>query len=137
MTTLLPHRLVLAALTAAFFVGAVACSDETGDKVEDAAESAVDDATELAARAFAKEQGEEAFKNAGQELKGDLTCKANADTGLTKVTIRCTGTTKKGGKAVLKGTTSEFPGQSFTELKGNFTGTVDGKQVFQTDELGG
>ena len=51
--------------------------------------------------------------------------------------VNCTGTTKDGKAVKLSGTTSELPGASVTELEGSFTGTVDGQQVFTTQELGG
>jgi hypothetical protein len=102
-----------------------------------AADDAADDAAEVLARNIATQQGEEQFKNAGQELDGPLTCEATVQDGVDTLDIACTGTTKTGGKAELKGTTSEMPGTSVTSLKGDFTGTVDGAEVFKTDTLGG
>ena len=99
----------------------------------------LDDATELAVRNFAALQGAEQFNHAGYEIDEDgLTCTAEVGKGgLDQVIVRCTGTTKDGGEAVLTGTTSELPGASITELKGSFSATVDGDVVFETDQLGG
>ena len=113
-------------------VGLGACSDEDRDEV-------LDDATELAVRNFAALQGSEQFNNAGYEIDGDgLTCTAAiGEGGRTAVVVECAGTTTDGGEAVLSGITSELPGASITELEGEWTATVDGEEVFTTDELGG
>jgi hypothetical protein len=108
-----------------------------GTDLSTAASGAANNAVEALARNIATQQGEEQFKNAGQELDGALTCEATVQDGVEKVDIDCTGTTKTGGKAELKGTTSEMPGVSVTSLKGDFTGTVDGAKVFSTQSLGG
>ena len=105
--------------------------------VGDAASKATDAAAEAAVRNIATQQGEEQFKNASQELDGPLKCTAKVEDGVDKVDVNCTGTTKAGGAAILSGTTSEIPGASVVELKGSFVGTVDGKQVFTTENLGG
>ena len=42
-----------------------------------------------------------------------------------------------GEAAALTGTTAEIPGASVVELEGEFTGTVNGTQVFTTQRLGG
>ena len=139
-----------------FAVGAVAlsalalgaCSDDTKDDaksaasnavedVKDAAGGAVNDAAEMAVRNIAKEQGEEQFKNSGNELEGDLTCEAKVTTDAKHVDVNCTGKTKDGKDAVLTGQTSELPGASVTELEGDFKGTVGGAEVFATKALGG
>ena len=57
--------------------------------------------------------------------------------GVKKVAITCAGRTKSGGVAALTGTTDEIPGASVVSLTGQFAGTVDGKQVFATQRLGG
>jgi hypothetical protein len=113
-------------------VALVACSDEDRD-------DALDDVTELAVRNFAALQGSEQFKAAGYEIDDDgLSCTASVGVGgRTAVEVDCTGTTVDGGDAVLNGVTSEIPGASITELEGDWTATVDGEQVFATDELGG
>jgi CO dehydrogenase/acetyl-CoA synthase alpha subunit len=113
-------------------VALVACSDEDRD-------DALDDVTELAVRNFAALQGSEQFKAAGYEIDDDgLSCTASVgEGGRTAVEVECTGTTVDGGDAVLNGVTSEIPGASITELEGDWTATVDGEQVFATDELGG
>lgn len=106
---------------------------EVGNAVSDATK----DAAEVLARNIATQQGEEQFNNAGQELSGPLACEATVQDGVTKVDISCTGTTKAGGVAALTGTTNELPGASVVSLNGQFSGTVDGKEVFNTERLGG
>lgn len=124
------------------------CSSETTDSVTsdlrsaatavgDAAGEATNDAAESVVRNIATQQGEEQFKNAGQELDGPLTCTTKVADGVDKIDVECTGTTKAGGAAMLTGTTSEIPGASVVELEGNFVGTVDGSEVFTTQSLGG
>ena len=105
--------------------------------VGNAAKDAANNAAEALARNIATQQGEEQFKNAGQTLSGPLTCQAKVQDGVAKLDISCTGKTQAGGAAELKGTTSEIPGASVVSLDGQFTGTVDGKQVFTTQRLGG
>ncbi len=105
--------------------------------VANAAGDAANNAVEVLARNIATQQGEEQFKNAGQTLDGPLTCEATVNDGVSKLDISCTGTTQGGGKAELTGSTSEVPGASVVTLDGNFTGTVDGKEVFTTERLGG
>ena len=93
----------------------------------------------MAVRNFARVQAEEQFNAAGHEIDDDgLTCTAAiGEGGRDSVDVTCTGTTVDGGEAELTGTTSELPGASITELKGSFTATVDGEEVFETDQLGG
>lgn len=105
--------------------------------VANAAGDAADAAAEVLARNIATQQGEEQFKNAGQELAGPLTCEAKVQDGVAKIDINCTGTTKGGGAATLTGTTNEVPGASVVSLDGQFTGAVDGTTVFTTQRLGG
>ena len=102
-----------------------------------AAGNAANDAAEALARNIATQQGEEQFKNAGQELDGPLTCTAKIQDGVTKIDINCTGKTKAGGAATLTGTTNEIPGASVVSLDGQFTAAVDGTTVFTTQRLGG
>jgi outer membrane murein-binding lipoprotein Lpp len=106
---------------------------EVGDAVGEAAE----DAGEAVARNIATQQGEEQFNNAGHELDGPLTCEATVGDGVDEIDISCTGTTQAGGAAELTGTTSEIPGASVVTLDGEFVGTVDGEEVFNTERLGG
>lgn len=139
----LPVAIALGALTLG------ACSEEdreqlrnTVDSLAERAGSAVGEATndvvELAVRNFATQQGEEQFRAAGNELDdAGLRCSATVADGIETVDVRCTGTTAAGGAAVLSGTTSEIPGASITELRGTFTGAVDGTEVFATEQLGG
>jgi len=126
----------------------VGCSEDTQDSVEDdldtaatevgeAVGEAAEDAGEALARNIATQQGEEQFKNAGHELDGPLTCEATVQDGVAKIDISCTGTTKDGGAAELTGTTNEIPGASVVTLDGDFTGSVDGEEVFATERLGG
>jgi hypothetical protein len=150
------HKWLVAAVavTALGFVGCGNDDDDaTVDSIIDEAESAartavseagqaVDeasaDAAELAVRNLAAEQGEEEFADAGHPLDDEgLTCEATASDGLDSVEVDCTGTTEDGKKAALTGKTNELPGESLTEVEGNFAGTVGGSEVFTTDKLGG
>lgn len=102
-----------------------------------AAGDVANNAAEALARNIATQQGEEQFKNAGQELDGPLTCTAKVEAGVAKIDINCTGKTKAGGAATLTGSTNEIPGASVVSLDGQFTGAVDGTSVFTTQRLGG
>jgi hypothetical protein len=108
------------------------CSDE--DRAD-----LLDDATEVAVRNFAALQGAEQLDHEGYPIDDEgLACTADVgDGGLESVEIECTGTTDEGADVVLTGITSELPGASITELKGTFTATVDGAEIFETDQLGG
>lgn len=139
-------RLAVLILAPALFLAA--CSTETRSSIEtdlrnagtdvvNAVDSAADDATEAVARNVATQQGEQQFKDTGHELDGPLTCEAEIEAGRSNVTINCTGTTKTGEAAALTGATAEIPGASVVELEGEFTGTVNGTQVFTTQRLGG
>jgi hypothetical protein len=143
MTT---RTLWTALLVTAFAVGG--CSSDTRQSlatdlqsavtaVGDAASAAANDAAEVLARNIATQQGEEQFKNAGQTLDGPLTCTATIADGVDNIAVDCTGTTQAGGAAVLTGTTNEIPGASVVALDGDFTGSVDGQEVFTTQHLGG
>lgn len=138
--------LLLATAAASIAVGG--CSDDARDSIStdlqsavtavgEAAGNATDDAAEVLARNIATQQGEEQFNNAGQTLDGPLTCTAATTDGADSIAIECTGTTQAGGAAVLKGTTNEIPGASVVSLEGEFVGTVDGQEVFTTQDLGG
>jgi hypothetical protein len=105
--------------------------------IVNAAGDAANNAAEALARNIATQQGEEQFKNAGQELDGPLTCTAKVQDGVAKIDIDCSGKTKAGGAATLTGSTSEIPGASVVALDGQFTGAVDGTAVFTTQRLGG
>jgi len=140
-------RLVYGAAVAVVLTFA-ACSEDTQDAVEsdlesaatevgDAVGDAANDAAEALARNIATQQGEEQFNNAGHELAGPLTCEATVEDGVANIAISCTGTTQAGGAAALTGTTNEIPGASVVTLDGDFTGTVDGEEVFSTERLGG
>ena len=108
-----------------------------GTDVANGVGNVADSAAETAARNIATQQGEEQFKNNQQELDGPLTCTAKVQSGVSKVDVNCIGTTKAGGAAMLTGVTDELPGASVTELSGEFSATVDGKEVFTTKRLGG
>jgi hypothetical protein len=105
--------------------------------IANAANEVTTDAAEVLARNIATQQGEEQFKNAGNELDGPLTCDATVQDGVDKIDISCSGKTKSGGAATLTGTTDELPGASVVALDGQFTGAVDGTTVFSTQHLGG
>lgn len=105
--------------------------------IANAAGDAANNAAEVLARNIATQQGEEQFKNAGQELDGPLTCTSKIEDGVTKIDINCTGKTKTGGAATLIGSTNEIPGAAVVSLDGQFTGAVDGTTVFNTQRLGG
>lgn len=145
------RALLAAPLSLALVLGGAACGDDDDDGADDrieeevgdavstassAAEEGVDSAAETVARNLASEHGEDQFEAAGHDIEGDLACEADASGGTDAVEITCTGTTEAGGDAELTGTTSELPGASATELEGDFTGTVDGEEVFTTDRLG-
>jgi hypothetical protein len=140
-------RLAHAAMLAAAFTIAGCNSDDRASIATDlrtaatdianAAGDAANNAAEVLARNIATQQGEEQFKNAGQELDGPLTCDAKVQDGVAKIDINCTGKTKAGGAAVLTGSTNEIPGASVVSLDGTFTATVDGTNVFTTQRLGG
>lgn len=107
-------------------------------EVEEAAGEVTDDVAETAARNIATQQGEEQFADAGAPLDDSgLSCEATVGDDATTVDVSCTGTTEDGKAAALTGSTSELPGASVTELEGQFTGTVDGQEVFSTETLGG
>ena len=141
-------RLLLApaALSVALFA---ACSDDddgddAGDAIEDAANDVGDaageagnDAAEAIARNIAAAQGKDEFDAAGIEVDGDLTCEANMTEEADRVEVTCDGTSTDGQELLLQGETDEIPGESVTELEGNFIGTADGEEVFAVDTLGG
>jgi hypothetical protein len=105
--------------------------------IANAAGDVANNAAEALARNIATQQGEEQFKNAGQELDGPLDCSAKVQDGVAKIDINCTGKTKAGAAATLTGSTNEIPGASVVSLDGQFTGAVDGTSVFTTQRLGG
>ena len=139
----------VAAAAACAVVGVAACSQESQDDARQAAESAIsavqeaageviDDATELAARNLAAEYGEREFDEAGYPIDDEgLTCAATATDDATALDVSCSGTTEDDSEAMLTGRTGEIPGASLTELEGDFTGSVDGGEIFTTDRLGG
>ena len=130
------------------FLGIAGCSSDSRQSIKtdvqsaistvgNAAGNAVDSAAEVAVRNIATQQGEEQFKNVKQTLSGPLTCTAKVASGVSKIDVSCTGQTATGGAATLQGTTDEIPGASVVSLKGQFVGSIDGKQVFSVDHLGG
>ena len=153
------NRTGAAAALAVAALSLVACSDEARDELGETVDSAVDDvqdvadsvvenvqeeageavdaAMETAARNLAATQGEAAFEDAGQPIdESGLDCQATATDDASNIDITCSGTTEDGGAAELTGRTTELPGASLTELVGDFTGTVDGSEVFTTERLG-
>lgn len=109
--------------------------DVTGE-VADAIEEVGEDTVELAARNLASTHAADEFADAGHPIDGGLTCTADATDDLTAVDIECTGATEDGGVASMTGTTTELPGESVTELEGDFVGFVDTEEIFRTDALG-
>jgi hypothetical protein len=131
----------IATLAVCATFGFASCSSDDMDSVAtdfgDAADEAGEDATESIARNIAADSGAEQFKDAGYELDGELVCEATVvEEKLSKVEISCTGTVAAGGDAELIGATNEMPARSFDQLEGLFKGTVDGNEVFATDQLG-
>lgn len=142
------QRRISTVLLAAAALAVVGCSDDTQDSigtdlqnvatnVGEVVDEATNDAAEALARNIATQQGEEQFTNAGHALEGPLECTAIIADGVAQIDIGCTGVTQAGGEAVLTGMTSEIPGASVVSLEGEFVGTVDGTEVFATDQLGG
>jgi hypothetical protein len=146
----------LLATAAVVSLGFAACADDDDetleslvDDAEDAARTAVTeaeeaaeelgaDAAETAVRNMAAEFGAAQFAESGHPLQGEgLSCEATASDSLDSVSVECSGATEEDAEAVLVGETTEFPGESGAALTGNFTGTVDGEEVFATDTLGG
>jgi glucose/arabinose dehydrogenase len=71
------------------------------------------------------------FKDDGFPIRDQLMCTAKASSSdQTHVGVLCNGTTTTGQPVTLAGTTNNDQG------KGNFVGTVNGKQVFQKTCLG-
>jgi hypothetical protein len=141
------NRIAYGVVLAAALLGA-GCSSKTRESIAtdlqtaatnvgNAVDAATDDVAEALTRNIATQQGEEQFKNSGHELDGPLTCQAVIQDGIAKVNVNCTGTTKAGESAALTGTTNEIPGASVVSLNGDFTGTVNGSEVFTTQRLGG
>ena len=72
------------------------------------------------------------FSDHDHSLKGLPTCRATSVNGsTTKVDISCTATTDKGEKATLTGRT-----KGANEVRGTFTGYVDGAKVFTVTCIG-
>lgn len=109
--------------------------DVTG-AIGDAIEEVGEDTVELAARNLASTHAADEFADAGYPIDGGLSCTADATDDLTAVDLECTGATEDGGVASMTGTTTELPGESLTELEGDFVGFVDTEEVFRTDALG-
>ena len=137
-----------APLCLAGFLGFAGCSSDSRQSIKtdvhsaistvgNAAGDAADNAAEVAVRNIATQQGQEQFKTLKQTLSGPLTCTAKVASGVSEIDVSCTGQTETGGAATLQGTTDEIPGASVVSLKGRFVGSVNGKQVFSVDHLGG
>lgn len=110
--------------------------DDVTGAVADAIDEVGEDTVELAARNLASTHGADEFADAGYPIDGGLTCEADATDDLTAVEIDCAGATADGGVASMTGTTTELPGESLTELEGDFVGFVDTEEIFRTDALG-
>jgi hypothetical protein len=127
----------------AMAIGGTACTgDDDADLetiVTDAAADAEDlavEALEVAASNAAVQLAPRHFADAGHPISGDLSCSANAAGTLESVDIDCTGTTEAGDQARLTGTMDQLPDEVILAIDGQFTGTVDGQQVFETNRLG-
>lgn len=110
--------------------------DDVSGAVGDAIDEVGEDTVELAARNLASTHGADEFADAGHPIDGGLTCEADATDDLTAVELECAGVTEDGGVASMTGTTTELPGESITELEGDFVGFVDTEEIFRTDALG-
>ena len=106
------------------------------DQARDAAGDVAADAAETAVRNVAASAGANEFEKAGSPIDGELTCETDASGGADAIKVTCSGSTTSGGAAEMTGTTSEVPGASVTEIKGEFVGTVDGAESFRADHLG-
>ena len=141
-------RLLLApaAISLALFAacGDDSDDDDAGDAIDDAAQDVGDavgeagnDIAETVARNLAAAQGEDEFEAAGVDVADELACEAAMTDDASAVQVTCTGTSEDGQELAMLGTTSEVPGESVTELEGEFVGTADGEEVFAVDTLGG
>jgi hypothetical protein len=110
--------------------------EEIQGEVGDAIEEAGEDTVELAVRNLATIHAKDEFRDAGHPIAGELQCTADASDALDTVEVACVGQTEAGQPASLSGSTRELPGESLTELEGDFVGFVGGDEVFQTDALG-
>jgi hypothetical protein len=90
------------------------------------------DISEAAVRNVVAVSGAAEFDHHGFPIRDHLKCTAKASSkNELHVAVRCTGTTTSGQTVALSGTTNNDKGD-----KGNFVGTVDGKQVFRKTCLG-
>ena len=117
--------------------GADDAVEDAANDVGDAAGEAGNDAAEAIARNLAAQQGEDEFEANDVDVADELSCEAVMTEEADAVEITCTGTSEDGRELALQGVTSEIPGESVTELEGNFAGTADGEEVFVVDTLGG
>ena len=131
------HSRLVRSIVVAASLTAAGCSANTRASVKSDVQNATNAAAESVARNVATQQGEEQFKNAQHELAGPLICKATVQKNAAKIDVTCSGTTKVGKAATLRGTTNELPGSSVVSLNGSFVGSVDGVEVFNTERLGG
>jgi hypothetical protein len=146
ITTRLIKQTIVGLGAVALAVGGTACGgddDVTTDDVETAitdaaadAEDVAEDALELAAQTAAAQLAAQNFAAAGHPISGQLSCTADAAGSLQSVDVNCTGTTEAGGQAELTGTMDQLPDEAVVAIDGQFTGTVDGEQVFETNRLG-
>jgi hypothetical protein len=115
------HRHRLAAVTlAALLVGPLAaCTSSQRRSIN-----------ETLARNTVAVAGAKEFRDHDHPLDGLLDCRTKSRTE-TKVTVACTGTSKKDEPVALLGATSDA-----RQVEGTFTGTVAGAKVFTTDCLG-
>ena len=106
------------ALGAAALIAAAGCSSDTKKEISQT----------VARNAVAVGMKKE-FSDRHHPLKGIPTCRTSSVKGsTTKVNIICTATTDKGEKATLVGKTS-----GANEVRGTFTGSVNGAPLFTND----
>jgi hypothetical protein len=108
----------------AFIIGCVALLAAAG-----CGSSAAKDVSQTVARNAVALGMKKEFSDHHHALEGTPTCRTASVAGsTTKVKIICTATTDKGEKAALVGTTN-----GANEVRGSFTGTVNGAPVFTND----
>lgn len=105
-------------LAAAGALVAAGCSSETRA-----------DLNEAAARNAIAVAGVKEFRDADHPIDGLLKCTVQSRS-TTSVTVGCTGTTDANEEATLIGTTEDA-----TQLKGDFVGSIAGREVFTTSCL--
>lgn len=125
------RRLIPAAAAAAILL--IGCSDSNKEAAKDVGQ----DAARAVVRNAAALGGAAAFSRNGVNVEGTLDCKADTPIdGGTAWKVTCTGKTEDGRSLEMKGDVPTDQQPSDAKLTGKFTGTVDGKQVFEATCLG-